>query len=168
MVRDFQCGDCGMQFGVRGAGLAMHRPSVDVIGIVRPVRSRFDMPVLCGGDVRVFARCDSTCFAMRSATALPPSTPSSPPSQNVGCTSTMINALPMVASYLVLRCFHGQHNQFRRQASGMICQKTIVFFFPLALRGYSRMRVTYSRLTASTLPSFSSTMPPSVTSLTVP
>lgn len=87
---------------------------------------------------------------------------------DVGCTSTMINALPMVASYLVLRCFHGQHNRFRRQASGMICQKTIVFLFPLALRGYSRMRVTYSRLTASTLPSFSSTMPPSVTSLTVP
>ena len=55
MVRDFQCGDRGMQFGVRGAGLAMHRPSVDVIGIVRPVRSWFDMPVLCGGDVRVFA-----------------------------------------------------------------------------------------------------------------
>lgn len=78
------------------------------------------------------------------------------------------HALPMVASYLVLRCFPGQHNRFRRQASGMICQKTIVFLFPLALRGYSRMRVTYSRLTASTLPSFSSTMPPSVTSLTVP
>ena len=53
--RELQCGDRGMQFGVRGAGLAMHRPSVDVIGIVRPVRSWFDMPVLCGGDVRVFA-----------------------------------------------------------------------------------------------------------------
>ncbi len=43
-----------------------------------------------------------------------------------------------------------------------------VFFFPFLLRGHSRMRTIKSKLTASRLPPCSMTIPPSVTSLSVP
>ena len=45
---------------------------------------------------------------------------------------------------------------------------TTDFFLPFFFRGYSRMRMTKSRLMASSFPSFSTRMAPSVTSLMTP
>ena len=65
------------------------------------------------------------------------------------------------------------HNPMRRlsvsfgYSSGHTHSK-ICFFFPLALRGHSRIRVMYSRLTASIPSFFSIIIPPSPTSLIVP
>lgn len=102
MVFDAQGGYRRMQLRIRGAGFAVYRPGVYEIGLIGPMGSWIDMPILCGRDICVLA----TMFgniprAMRSATALPPATPSSPPSQKVGCTSTTINAFVMFCSYPV-------------------------------------------------------------------
>ena len=55
MMLDTQHLDRRMQFGIRRTGRAMLRPCIHEIWLSRPVRAWLDMPILRGGDIRVFA-----------------------------------------------------------------------------------------------------------------
>ena len=55
MMLDAQRLDRRMQFGVRRTGRAMLRPCIHEIWLSRPVSAWLDMPILRGGDIRVFA-----------------------------------------------------------------------------------------------------------------
>lgn len=79
----------------------MYRPGVYEIGLIGPMGSRIDMPILSGRDICVLATmfgnipCDAfghgvtACYAEFAAFA------------KVGCTSTTINAFVMFCSYPV-------------------------------------------------------------------
>lgn len=85
-----------INFGIGGSGLAMHRPGVHEIRMLGPVGPRLDMPILRGCDICVFAPVLVHIIRDTFGDRIASCTPSSPPSQNVGCTSTTIKALAML------------------------------------------------------------------------